>query len=311
LCYFAVDNIAAAIARRPAQVPQDGCGGADEQEYVMTGCLTARVALSVAIMALAAGGFAAKAQAAAGDLAECTTSIRGQAIKFVYDPEIQALKDSRSWRERSFGDWGEVTCPGLVTLRALTPELDDAGRAPFCLQWDKAQGTYIGYAEGERDAWFSCRSPSKSFCQRVKASKTAATTIAGKALNMAETGLEVAHHPSGAVLMNGPGAAIAQQLSTLGTTVVAGATAPVALAGAAVTAVAVGGAVYVCSEDGAEAAALQAAPEQQLKDGDQISDDADGASLLGAQLPKGDDVPAPADAAAAADKKGEEVGASN
>ena len=276
----------------------------------MTGCWATRVALSVVIAAIGAGGFAGVVQAAAGDLAECTTSIRGQSVKFVYDPEIQALKDSRSWRERSFGDWGDVTCPGLVTLRALTPELDDAGRAPFCLQWDKAQGTYIGYAEGERDAWFSCRTPSKSFCQRVKASKSAATNIAGKALNMAESGLEVAHHPSGAVLMNGPGAAIAQQLSTLGSTVVAGATAPVALAGAAVTAVAVGGAVYVCSEDGAEAAALQAAPEQQLKDGDQISDDADGASLLGSQLPKGD-APAPADAAAAADKKGEERGADN
>lgn len=236
--------------------------------------------------------------AAAAELEECTTSIRRIAHTFVYDPDIQALKDSRSWRERNFGDWGQVTCPGLVTLRAMTPELDDESRGPFCLQWDKKEETYIGYAEGERDAWLSCRKPSTAFCQRVNSSKRAASAFAGQALQAAQTGLAVAQHPSGAVLMNGTGAVVAQQLSTLGATVAAGASAPVALAGAAVTAVAVGGAVYVCGEGGAEAAAVQAAPATQLKDGAEVTGDPTGAGLLGSELPEGEPAKAPEEPAA-------------
>lgn len=252
----------------------------------------------------------------AASLEECTTSIRGITHKFFYDPDVQALKDSRSWRERNFGDWGDVTCPGLVTLRAMTPELDDTGRAPFCLQWDKKEDTYIGYAEGERDAWLGCRKPSNSFCQRVNSSKRAASAFAGQSLQAAQsglaTGLAVAQHPSGAVLLNGSGAVVAQQLSTLGATVTAGAAAPVALAGAAVTAVAVGGAVYVCGDGGAEAAAVEAAPDAQLSDGAEVTGtpakdgtrtDGTGAELLGSELPKGE-VPK-------ADAKPEELPAEN
>ena len=269
-------------------------------------CAALGVAVTVLGISVLGGG-----QVTAGTLEECTTSIRGITHKFVFDPDVQALKDSRSWRERNFGDWGDVTCPGLVTLRAMTPELDDAGRAPFCLQWDKKEDTYIGYAEGERDAWMGCRKPSSSFCQRVNGSKRAASALAGQTLQAAQsglaTGLAVAQHPSGAVLLNGSGAVVAQQLSTLGATVTAGAAAPVALAGAAVTAVAVGGAVYVCGDDGAGSAAVEAAPDAQLTDGAEVTggpgDDPTGAGLLGADLPKG--------GASNADVKPEENSTSN
>jgi hypothetical protein len=45
----------------------------------------------------------------------------------------------------------------------------------------------------------------------------------------------------------------------------------------------VGSTVYVCSDKGAEGAALQAAPEPDLKNGAEI---ADGAELLGSNLPE-------------------------
>lgn len=229
--------------------------------------------------------------ARAGDLVDCATSIRGQALHFVYDPDLPVLKQSRSWRDRAFGDWGTVTCPGLVTLRAMTPELEDRDREPFCLQWDDKARTYIGYAEGARDAWMGCRAPSRSFCQRVNGSKQAAAQITGQALDLAQAGLSLSRHPTGAMVMNGPGRAIGDQLAGLGASALAGVSSPAILAGAAVTAVAVGGAVYVCSDEGAEGAAVQAAPEPAMKDGAEVTG-LPGADLLGAELPV-DTPPAP------------------
>lgn len=243
------------------------------------------VALTVMPLGLApAGGGFGPGMARASDLAECRSSIRGEEVHFVYDPTVAALKDSLSWRARNFGDWGDITCPGLVTLRALTPELDDAGREPFCLQWDKKQKTYIGYAEGERDGWLGCRSPSQNFCQRVNGSKRAAGEIAGKALDLTQQGLALSQHPSGAVVMNGPARTVGERLAGLGATTVAGVASPAVLAGAAVTAVAVGGAVYVCSDEGAEGAAVEAAPETRMKDGAEVTG-LPGADLLGSELP--------------------------
>ncbi len=220
----------------------------------------------------------------AGELAGCKTSIRGEPLDFVYDPAVAALKDSLSWRERNFGDWGEITCPGLVTLRAMTPELDDAGRAPFCLQWDGKRKTYIGYAEGARDAWLACKAPSKSFCQRVNGSKRAAGEIAGRTLGVAQAGLAWPQHPSGAAVMQGPGRTVGDQLAGWGVSALAGVSSPAVLAGAAVTAVAVGGAVYVCSDAGAGGAAVEAAPETRMQDGAEVTG-LPGADLLGAELP--------------------------
>ncbi len=84
-----------------------------------------------------------------------------------------------------------------------------------------------------------------------------AVAAADMALN---TGATLVQHPSGAVLLNGSGAAIGQQLSAFGAQAAGAASAPVVLGTLAVTAVAVGGAVYICSDAGAEGAQLSAAP---------------------------------------------------
>lgn len=200
----------------------------------------------------------------AGDLATCTTSVRGVAQDYFYDAQSPTLQGSRSMQQKLFGRHGAVTCPGLVTLRLLTPELSDADRGPFCLQWDRKAKTYIGYAEGARDGWLGCKRPARSFCERVNGSKAAAAVLAGKAAGyVIGAGIRSAVQPGGAVVMQGPAAAIGGKLVELGSAAVSGVSAPVALGAVAVTAVAVGGAVYVCSDAGAGGAALQAAPVEK------------------------------------------------
>lgn len=206
--------------------------------------------------------------AARAELVPCQTSIRGEMLQFVYDPQNPALRENSTLRERLFGEKGAITCPGLVTLRALTPELDDAGRAAFCLQWDAGAKTYLGYAQGARDAWLSCRKPSRSFCQRVNGSATAAGQVLGNAAGFAgQVGARVLAAPGGAAIVQGQGEALGAKLAGLGAAALGN---PATLGAVAVTAVAVGGAVYVCSDRGAEGAALAPAPAAALVNGAQI-----------------------------------------
>ncbi|AOZ69877.1 hypothetical protein LPB142_11545 [Rhodobacter xanthinilyticus] len=209
---------------------------------------------------------------ARAELVRCTTSLRGEAVGFAYDPQNEALRGSRSLREKVLGGKKGVDCPGLVTLRALTPELDDAGRAPFCLQWDEKAGTYLGYATGARDPWGHCRAPSRSFCERVNGSAAAAGRIMGNASGIArEAEAQVSANPVGAVVIEGQGARLGAKLRDMGASAVLGLS-PAGLAAVAVTAVAVGGAVYVCSDQGAEGAALAAAPEALPPEGSVIGE---------------------------------------
>ncbi len=45
---------------------------------------------------------------ALAELVACKTSIRGETYDFRYDPDNAALKDSRSLREKLFGEAGDV-----------------------------------------------------------------------------------------------------------------------------------------------------------------------------------------------------------
>ncbi|MGO4851786.1 hypothetical protein [Phaeovulum sp. W22_SRMD_FR3] len=239
-------------------------------------------------MGLALFGIWLTAVPARADLVSCDTSIRGTSQSFVYDPENAALKDAQSRRERLLGDRGAITCPGLVSLRVLTPELTDAERGPFCLQWDRKEKTYIGYAEGERDAYLICKTPSKSVCERVNASKRAAARISGNAADFATgAGLRAVMTPSGAVVLNGSGQLLGEQLAGLGVSAMSTLSAPAVLTAAAVSAVAVGGAVYVCSDNGAEGAAVVAAPAAaEMPDGSLASGvPATMGSMPGSDLP--------------------------
>ncbi|MDH2327519.1 hypothetical protein QCN27_11645 [Cereibacter sp. SYSU M97828] len=182
----------------------------------------------------------------------CTTSVSGLRMDLFYEPNDEELSANRSYREALTGRFGDG-CPGYVTLRHLTPDLTDAQRSPFCLQWDEGAQTYAGYAEGPRDAYLACRKPSRSFCERVNASVGASRQVAGLAAQTADTvatinGATAAVHPGGAVVLSGATSAVSGAIGTAGTAASAALATPVGLAAAAVSVVAVGGALYVCSE---------------------------------------------------------------
>ena len=184
----------------------------------------------------------------------CLTTIGGADIPLSYDTSDKALRDNRSMRERLFGGYGHVTCPGYVTLRAMTPDLTDDQRQPFCLVWDEKADTYTGFQVGKRDAWSECSAPSGLFCRGVNASAQTAGAVAG-AIGRAATGAPLTgganatlDTASGALIATGAGSSILTMLGTAASSAVAALSAPAVAAGAAITVVAVGGAVYVCGE---------------------------------------------------------------
>ncbi|OCX64586.1 hypothetical protein BFP70_11195 [Thioclava sp. SK-1] len=216
-------------------------------------------------------------------LERCQTSLRGQQYEFAYDADNTLLQDSRSMREKLFGGKGDITCPGLVTLRALTPEMEDKTRGAFCLQWDKENETYIGYAEGAQDGLGHCRAPSRSFCERVNGSTQAAKSLTGSVGDVArDTTGKVVGEDIGAVVVETTGAKLRDRLQDAGIAALAAAT-PAGLAAVAVTAVVVGGTVYVCSDSGAGGADVEGVP-QDPQDGATVT--VEGLDQLGADLPE-------------------------
>lgn len=196
------------------------------------------------------------AHSAYAEILECTTSVHGKRKKLRYNVWEEALDDNYSLREIVFGGWGDIDCPSFVTLRHLTPGLSDKERSVFCLNFDKKRKTYTGFSNGERDAYLNCKKPTKTFCERVNDSKDAAIAIVGvgagatggASVAAGAAGVSAVAHSSGAVILTGSGGYIAGTLGSLGAGALAVLTAPATLTAAAVSVVAVGGAVYVCRE---------------------------------------------------------------
>ena len=119
------------------------------------------VPLLIALLAAAAG------PAAAGERT-CKTSIEGTISEITYDTADDAVAQNRSFSERAWAMFGNDTCPGYVTLRAMTPDLTDAERGPFCLLYDPDEKTFTGFSQGERDRYLLC-TESRTFCEKVNA----------------------------------------------------------------------------------------------------------------------------------------------
>lgn len=187
----------------------------------------------------------------------CTTNVNGKSKQLRYNIFGDKLNDNYSMREIFFGGWGNIDCPSYITLRHLTPGLTDSERSVFCLQFDKKLKTYTGYVNGPRDAYLNCSKPSKTFCERVNDSKAAAIAItglgtgavAGASTGAAAAGVTAVAHSSGAVILTGSAGYISGTLGTIGAGSLAVLTAPAAITTAAVSVVAVGGAVYFCGEN--------------------------------------------------------------
>ncbi|WP_323006378.1 hypothetical protein [Pseudorhodobacter sp.] len=202
--------------------------------------------------------------------ASCVTSLSGQLYQIEYTSSAQDLngtgqfipkaemKGNTTVRERLFGKWGKVDCPGYITLKQFTPGLTDAERKPFCLVYDKAADTYTGFSEGERNAYLICKNP-KTFCERVNATKAEAQSIARTGLDIASRaalataqsalspdGGTIFSHSSGALIVKGSANYISGALGASGASLGATLSAPAVVAAGAVTLIGVGGAVYFC-----------------------------------------------------------------
>lgn len=193
----------------------------------------------------------------AGELAEmCTLHFDGEdrRISYAYDEEFDA--GNTTFREALRGAKGSGNCPSYVTLSYLTPEMTSAQRNLFCLTYDEETDELVGIRQGKRDAYRSCKEPSKSVCELVNDSKEAALAITGFASGAvgsavgasAVTGTAVVAHSSGAAILTGTSGYIAGTLGTIGTAALGVLTAPATITAATVSVIAVGGAVYVCSE---------------------------------------------------------------
>lgn len=179
----------------------------------------------------------------------CTARINGRDVVMGYDKAEARLSDTYSRREQLATRLGRHDCPSYVVLRSLTPELTDEERLPFCLRFDKASESVLGYDLGPRDAWGQCRRQTNAVCQRVNQTTAAARAITGAAARRSVQGMQALPDGSGAVIISGTGSAISGALASLGGAAAAVAASPVLLTGAAVSVVAVGGTVYACSGD--------------------------------------------------------------
>lgn len=207
-----------------------------------------RVAFSAAFLLLSAL-FLAPQTAQAAEPTMCSTRINGKDVPMGYDKDEESLQENYSMREVMFTRWGRDTCPSYVVLRSLTPDLTDEQRTPFCLQYDKESDSIIGYDLGERDSYGRCEKPSASVCQRVNQTKDAAVALSGAAARGAVSGLRALPDGSGAVILSGSKGYIASAMASMGEAAAVVAASPMLMTGAAVSVVAVGGAVYACRDE--------------------------------------------------------------
>lgn len=178
----------------------------------------------------------------------CSARIAGKDVPLAFDPDEPGLRQQVSRRERLSAAWGRDGCPGYVVLRSLTPDLSDAERGPFCLRVEEESGSVIGYDLGRRDARGRCAAPARSVCQRVNRTRDAALSITAAAARGAVAGARALPDGSGAVIVSGTQGYVSGVLSAIGGAAAAAAASPAIAAGAAVSVVAVGGAVYACRE---------------------------------------------------------------
>ena len=179
--------------------------------------------------------------------AECTAQIDGEPVTIVYnrdDPTFSSLRER--WFQRN-----NTTCPGAVVITYLMPDLSAEERALFCANFDPETRSYSQPAHGPRDAYGRCTEPSKT-CELVNTTRQEAMALMSGAEEVEGTRLRdrlgaavtAATHSSGAMILSGNGAALANFAAQTGAVLAT----PGVLAGAAATVVVIGGAVYLCSE---------------------------------------------------------------
>ncbi|SHE64135.1 hypothetical protein SAMN05444339_101953 [Loktanella atrilutea] len=142
------------------------------------------------------------------------------------------------------GDQRSCTSEEVFAFISEIEPVDD-----MCLQYTDAETGFV-LVPGARN--FRGRCTGGGVCTKVNGTKDALThatgAVVGTVLGTGDSTLSKVTHSSGAVLLSGSHASITSALGTAATSAAGVVSAPVAIGAAAATAVAVGGAVWVCSE---------------------------------------------------------------
>ncbi|WP_157057436.1 hypothetical protein [Loktanella sp. 3ANDIMAR09] len=191
-------------------------------------------------------------QAAAADICQSTI----EAITVQIDTETLAVAPAPTTRRerllnfpaRSFDfitrDQRACTSQEVFAFLAQVETVDDK-----CLSYTDAQTGFL-LVPGPRN--FRGRCNASTVCTRVNGTRdavaTATVAITDVALGTGDSTLSKVTHTTGAMVLSGTGATISGALGSAITGVTAAVGAPIALTAAAVTAVAVGGAIYICAD---------------------------------------------------------------
>ncbi len=154
---------------------------------------------------------------------------------------------SRSW-DRAWGERVPCDSAAVMHFLATTMRLDQT--EGYCLAQDDAEGWLL--VPGARNFRGRC---ARTACDRVNVVAGGVGALGAAMLSLAtgrevETGADAVTavaHGTGAVLVSGQASAVATSLGQAGAALGTALAAPAAAAGAAVTVIGVGGAVYLCS----------------------------------------------------------------
>lgn len=144
------------------------------------------------------------------------------------------------------------TCDSATLIAYLAQEVPEEEISGYCLASDPLLGFVL--APGARDYRGRC---ARTSCDRVSGARDGAAAVAARAADVAsgrraeEGRAEAVLHSSGAAILTGSAASVLSTLGSGTTTAITAALSAPALAGAAaVSVIAVGGAVYLCSGAG-------------------------------------------------------------
>jgi len=187
----------------------------------------------------------------------CRAFVNGSEIVVTYAPDrVEATRRERamSWPGRAWNRaWGTPPdCPSEVVITYLAVTVPEAQTEGYCLAASGADGSFL-LVPGERNFRGRCR---RTTCEVVDTTKDQALALAagmarratGQEEEEAPGGASLVSHASGALLATGTGGTVTALLQSLGGTVAGAVSTPALLTAGAVTVVALGGAVYVCSE---------------------------------------------------------------
>lgn len=111
------------------------------------------VAVLLGTMLSAESEFKIEGEVWAQGVQACITSVDDVSFELSYREDDYFVFDNMTFREAMFGS----LCPGILTLQAMLPDVPKHELENYCLVYNKKRKTYLGYANGNYDAFRRCK----------------------------------------------------------------------------------------------------------------------------------------------------------